>query len=89
VSSSPAVARRSAHSVDAQARPRPRVDDVGPEPAREGDPRVGAGVQGEPGEHQVGPPGVRQPDVVAVDLDGQLTEQAHPDHGPNLVACRR
>jgi hypothetical protein len=27
----------------------------------------------------------RVDDVGPVDIDGQLTEQAHPDHGPNLV----
>jgi hypothetical protein len=65
----------------AQACPRPGVEVVGPEPPREGCPRVRTRVQGEPREHEARPPGVGQLDGPTVHLDGQLAEHEHPEHG--------
>ena len=70
----------------AQACPCPVVEDVGPEPPRDRRPRVRPGMQREPREHEVRPPGVRQLDCPPVHLDGQLPQHAHPEHAQNVIA---
>ena len=81
--SRPRACRRAAQRPQrvAQARPGLGVDDVGPEPGGDRRPRVGAGMEREPREHEVRPPGARNLDGAAVHLDGQLAEHADPEHG--------
>jgi hypothetical protein len=66
----------------AQARPRARVQHVGPEPRREPRPRMRARMQRQPGEHRASAPRARQLHPVTAAIHLQLAEDADAQHRP-------
>ncbi len=83
-------AERAAELVErrAQARPGARVEDVGPEPRRDGRARVAAGMQREEAEQLAGAAARRRVERGPVGLEGEAPEHAHAEHRDATLTLR-
>src|SRR5262249_7937790 len=82
-------AERAAQLVQrrAQARPRARLEDVGPEAGGQLEARVQAWMERQPGEQLACGPAGRDVERAVAGFDGELAEEADAQHGRTLRAA--